>query len=196
MKVQSVKACRISGNDKLAFVSLVSTFTAEVREPDLSYQSKQGMDLGQQSILAVLRNQGGTWRLLAITHDPLNTWARVTLTTNTLVNKLQNGPATGITTEPAQLVTPDGMYPLAERGERFGDFNWHPSQSTEVIGQVVEFMWGKDKNWGLTRLFFLPPNENKLSSGWLMSGGPQVWRVWSITKTGEVIFSERHSFRH
>ena len=53
MKVQSVNACRVSGNDKLAFVTLVSTFSAEVREPDMTYQSKQGMDLGQQSILAV-----------------------------------------------------------------------------------------------------------------------------------------------
>ena len=65
-----------------------------------------------------------------------------------------------------------------------------------MIGQVVEFTWAKDTNWGLTRLFFLPANENKLSSGYLMSGGATVWRVWSINKAGDVVFSEQRAFRH
>lgn len=195
-KVESVKACRVSGNHKLAFVSLVSGFSAEVREPYTTGPSKQGMDLGQQSILAVLRNESGTWRLLAITHDPLNTVAQRPLTTNTLVKSLDHEPPTGITFEPARPLTPDGVFPVPKRGQRFGNFIWQPSQSTEVIGQIVEFTWGRDTNWGLTRLFFLPASENKLSSGFLMSGGTSVWRVWSISKAGDVAFSGQHSFTH
>jgi hypothetical protein len=194
-KTESVKACSVAGNDKLAFVTLVSGFSAVVRDPRSHVISKQGMDLGQKSILAVLTNQSGTWQLLAITHDPMNTVGRVRETTNSLAYSLDHGPSIEITIEPARLLTPNGVYPVPQLGERFGDFIWHPSQSTDVIGQVVEFMWGKDTNWGLTRLFFLPASENKLSSGLLMSGGPMVWRVWSINKYGDLVFSETHSFR-
>jgi len=196
-KMESVKTCRVFGNHKLAFISLVTSFSAEAREPNAIFQLRQGMDLGQQSILAVLRNQSGTWRVLAITHDPVNTVGRNSRTSfNAFVNKLDQEQLPGVTPELAQLLTPDGVYPLPPRGERFGDFAWAPSQSTDVIGQVVEFVWAKDTNWGLTRLFFLPANENKLSSGYLMSGGASVWRVWSINKAGDVAFSEQHSFTH
>jgi hypothetical protein len=196
-KVESLKVCRVSGNHKLAFVSLVSSFSAEVREPNAIFQLRQGMDLGQQSILAVLRNQSGIWRLLAITHDPVNTVARnYRKYTNAFVMKLDQEQLPGVTPELARLLTPDGIYPRPPRGERFGDFAWAPSQSTDVIGQVVEFMWGSDTNWGLTRLFFLPANESKLSTGYLMSGGLSVWRVWSINKSGDVAFSEQRSFRN
>jgi len=196
-KIESVKTCRVSGNQKLAFVSLVSSFSAEIREPNAIFQLRQGMDLGQQSILAVLRNQSGTWRVLAITHDPMNTFARNSRTSaNAFVNKLDQEQLPGVSPELARLLTPDGVYPLPPRGERFGNFAWAPSQSPDVIGQVVEFMWGRDTNWGLTRLFFIPANENKLSSGDLMSGGISVWRVWSINKAGDVVFSEPHSFKN
>lgn len=196
-KVESVKACSVSGNDKLAIVSLVSGFSAVVRDPRALVPSKPGMDLGQKSILAVLRNQGGTWRLLAITHDPVNTVVRSHFTTaGTLANLLDHGPAAGLTVEPARLLTPNGVYPAPQNGQRFGDFIWEPSASTDVVGQVAEFVWGQNTNWGLTRLFFLPANENKLSSGKLMSGGPTAWRIWSINKSGEVVFSAPHSFKN
>ena len=193
--IGSVKACRVAGNHKLAFVSLVSGFSAQLRELYTILPERQGMDLGQKSILAVLRNQGGSWRLLAITHDPVNTVAQRPMTrTNLFLNSLDQEQRTAFAPDQAQLLTPDGVYPLPQRGERFGDFIWQPSQSNDVIGQIVEFMWGKDTNWGLTRLFFLPPSENKLSSGYLMSGGATMWRVWSINKAGDVTFSDRQSF--
>jgi hypothetical protein len=196
-KVESVQACRVSGNHKLAIVSLVSGFSAETRDPNVVFRTRYGMELGQQSILAVLRNQSGTWRLLAITHDPVNTVIKRPFTSSdAFVNTLDPGGSSGLRPEQARLLTPDGVHPESPNGERFGDFNWQPSQSTDIIGQVVEFTYGKDTNWGMTRLFFMPANENKLSSGYLMSGGKQVWRVWSITKGGDVAFSEQHSFTH
>ena len=194
-KLESVNICSVSGNHKLAFVSLVSIFSAETFDPTSIGLARYGMDLGQQSILAVLRNESGIWRLLAITHDPMNTVGRVPLTTNTLVNSLDHGPSTGVTVESARLLTPNGVHPVPKRCERFGDFTWQPSQSSEVIGQVVEFTWGQETNyWGLTRLFFLPPGEDKISSGLLMSGGLSKWRVWSISKGGDVAFSGHHIF--
>ena len=196
-KVESVKVCSASGNNKVAFVSLVSGFSAVTGEPNTIRRVRHGMDLGQHSILAVLRNQNGNWRLLAITHDPMNTFAAIPLTTtNAFVNSLDHGPTAGVAPYPARPLTPDGVYPQPEIGARFGDFIWEQSQSTDVIGQVVEFTWGKDTNWGLTRLFFLPASENKVSSGYLMSGGASSWRVWSISRTGEIAFSEQHSYKH
>ena len=196
-KMEMVKTCRVFGNHKLVFISLVTSFSAATREPDAIFQLRQGMDLGQQSILAVLRNQSGTWRLLTITHDPVNTVAQISRTSSwEVAGKLDQEQLPGVTPDLAQLLTPDGVYPLPLRGERFGDFAWVPSQSTDVVGQVIEFVWGRDTNWGLTRLFFLPPNENKLSTGYLMSGGPTIWRVWSINKAGDVVFSEQRSFRN
>ena len=195
-KVESVKACRVSGNNKLAFVSLAGGFSATVRNPRALDSSKPGMDLGQRAILAVLRNQSGTWRLLAITHDPWNNWVRNPVAINTLVNSLDAEPVSWTTPMPARLLTPNGVYPTPQNGKRFGDFIWEPSQSPDVIGQVAEFMWGKDTNSNLTRLFFLPSNINKLSAGGLMVGGTTMWRVWTISKSGDVSFSEQHSFKH
>lgn len=196
-KVESVKACKVSGNSKLAFVSLVGGFSAETHDPKAVRRSRHTMDLGQQSVLAVLRNHDGIWRLLAITHDPVNTVIRYPFTSSdTFLNPLDHGRSMGITPLPALHLMLDGAYPVPQPYERFGDFIWRPSQSGDVIGQVVEFTYGKNTNLGLTRLFFLPANESKLSSGFLMSGGKQVWRVWSINKAGDVAFSEQRSFTH
>lgn len=194
-KIDSVKACRVSGNQKLAFVSLLSGFSAKLRDATGLLPSRAGMDLGQQSILAVLRNQNGNWRLLAITHDPANTVKPHPLTASKgFLNSLDQEQPADMTPDPARHLMPNGMFPVPPKRERFGDFIWLPSESTDVIGQVAEFSWGRDTNYGLTRLFFLPASENKLSSGLLMSGGLSFWRVWSISKTGDIAFSERHSF--
>jgi hypothetical protein len=196
-KVEAVKACRVSGNQKLAFVSLVSGFSAQLRDSTGLLRSTVGMELGQQSIFAVLRNQNGNWRLLAITHDPMNTSQPRALTTSKgFLNSLDQEQPADLTPQSARLLMPDGMLPVPPKGERFGDFIWQPSESTDVIGQVAEFTWGKGTNYGLTRLFFLPASENKVSSGLLMNGGLSQWRVWSVSKSGDVAFSEQHSFRN
>ena len=195
-QVDSVKTCRVSGNRNLAFVSLVTTFTSHTRVPVKNLKPMYLGDLGQQSIFAVLRNRNGAWQLLAMTHDPLNTRAQTALTTPAFDKLLDDAQGAAITLGTAQLVTPEGAHPQPKPDERFGDFIWEPSQSTDVIGQVVEFMFGSDSSRGYTRLFFLSPRERKLSSGYLMSGGKSVWRVWSISKGGDIGFSEQHTYTH
>lgn len=195
-QVESVQACSVSGNRNFAFVSLVSSFSAQARGPRSDPRILYKMDLGKQSIFAVLRNQAGVWKLLAITDDPLNTIVRRPLTTPALQGPLEHGPTSGFAPEPARLLTPDGVYPRPAKGERYGDFIWQPSQSPNVIGQVVEFMIGKDSSRGLTRLVFLPVGERRLSTGLLLSGGPSAWRVWSVSKNGDVAFSETRSYQH
>ena len=194
VQVETVKACRVSGNRNLAFVPLVSNFSAQLRGSVAIQGLVHGMELGQKSILAVLRNQSGVWRLLAITDDPVNTVLRRPLTTQSVDRSLDDGQTIGITPEPARLLAPEGVQ--LPRTAPYVDLNWQPSPSTEVVGQVAEFMWGKDRNFGLTRLFFLPARESKLSSGYLMNAGSTVWRVWSITKSGDVVFSEQRTFKN
>ena len=195
-QVDLVKTCRVSGNRNLAFVSLISNFTSRTRVPLTNSPAMNVGDVGQQSIFAVLRNRNGAWQLLAMTHDPLNTFARIPLTTPAFDKLLDDAQGAAITLGTAQLLTLEGAYPQPKPCERFGDFIWEPSQSTDVIGQVVEFIIGRDSNRGFTRLFFLSPHERKLSSGHLMSGGRSVWRVWSISKGGDIGFSDQHTYTH
>jgi hypothetical protein len=193
--VEAVKPCSAAGNRNLAFVPLVSTFAAQARAPRNSPRAEPGMDLGHQSLLAILRKQGGVWRLLAITDDPLDTVHPTPLTTQRIGNLLDDGGIAGIPLVPAQLLTANSAYPRPAPGQRFGDFVWRPNQNTDVIGQVVEFMWSSNRSRG-PRLFFLSERESQLSSGHLWSGGATHWRVWSISKSGEVAFSEQRSFVH
>jgi hypothetical protein len=82
------------------------------------------------------------------------------------------------------------------KGERFGDFAWEPGNSKDAIGQVVEFIFETDNNRRGARLFFLSAEASTLSSGYLIRGGRSVWRVWSISKSGDVTFSEQRTFIH
>ena len=74
--VNGLNVCSVSGNQKLILASLVSSFSAE--RPPLALSGGNAttwrpvMDLGHQSLLAILRRSDGEWRLLAITDDPLN----------------------------------------------------------------------------------------------------------------------------
>ena len=195
-QVESVRVTRISGNRNLAVVSLVTTFSSQVRE-SLSHPGLvQGGDLGQQSILSVLRNRNGVWRLLAITDDPVNTVVERPFTRPSFESSLDDGLTTAVAPDAARLLTVDGVYPRPQKGERFGDFLWQPSESKDVIVQVVEFMFDRYSNRQGTRLFFLPANADKLSTGSIWSGGATLWRVWSISKSGDVGFSEQRSFIH
>lgn len=49
--------------------------------------------------------------------------------------EVDHGPGNGLIFEPVRPLTPDGVFPLPQRAERFGDFIWEPSQSTGVIGE-------------------------------------------------------------
>jgi hypothetical protein len=195
-QVESVKVCRVSGNRNLAFASLVTTFSSYVRTRSSHIESSRGGDLGQQSILVVLRNSAGVWRLLAITDDPMNTVSTMSITRPMFERFLADGLTVGAVPEPARLLIQDGMYPVPPKGERFGDFAWEPGKSKDAIGQVVEFIFETDNNRRGARLFFLSAEARTLSSGYLIRGGRSVWRVWSISKGGDVVFSEQRTFIH
>jgi len=199
LHVDTIQNCGVSGNDRIAFVSLAGRFTGQMREPaprrDLDYARwLTNTALGQQSILAILRKQGDGWRLLAISDDPLVTNASTDFTLRRLTGLLTIEMADITIPSPAQLITADGSNLRPPPHQVFGNFGWTPSVSPDVIGEVTEFLVGDDSSpRQRTRLFFLLRHERSLSSGrlWGVSGR---WRVWSISRAGNVSLTESRSY--
>ena len=107
------------------------------------------------------------------------------------------GDAIRVLPPAAVLLAPsDGRYPGPPGHERFGTFRWLPSPSSSVVAEIVEFAYGDD-----ARLLLPPPTPSDaprhVSAGELWTtGGDWQWRVWSMTQSGEVAFSEARSFVH
>ena len=195
-RVEAVETCGVTGNRNLAFVSLAGKFWSKSRMPpshDRDYASwLTNTALGRQSILAVLRNHNGVWRLLAITDDPTNTSPAAFSTVQRLGGLFEDVPAAVVGPEPARLITPEGAR-LRSRGG-FADFMWRPSPGSEVVGEVAEFLvQDRSSPRERTRLFFLLGHEQRLSSR-LLWGLLGRWRVWSISKDGSVSFTEHRSY--
>jgi len=146
-------------------------------------------------ILLVLRKREGQWRLLAACSDPVST--EPFLRQVPVISQLLKEPATeeiGVT--PAQLLLPEnGKAPVPIPGERFGIFLWQPSPSENVVAQIAEFAYENDD-----RLFFMPISHSKapdlISAGSLWNTGSEwKWRVWSISGSGAIAFSDYRTFR-
>jgi len=98
---------------------------------------------------------------------------------------------------PATLRSPqNGRFPIPANGARFGDFEWQSSTSEDVVAEIAEFSYHDD-----ARLFLLhrrnPSLPRRVSAGQLWSTrGEWAWRVWSITRSGEIGLSEVRTFVH
>ncbi len=97
------------------------------------------------------------------------------------------GMMTGIT-------TPLGTFEAQPaNGERFGTFEWQSSASEDVVAEIVEFAYDDD-----ARLFFrpvMPGSKRQLSAGQLWTTKSLwIWRVWSITATSDIAFSNAWTF--
>jgi hypothetical protein len=180
LQVSETKECGYWGNDHLAFVPMV-----------LSYESAKSV--GQIALLLVFRRQQSQWTLLALSTDPTNTEFVNQLPK--LVSLLHRAWSPDRKPIPARLLAPeDGQYPHPAAGQRFGDFTWQPSTSTDVVAEIIEFGYT-----GNARLFIrLRPGNfarDQVSSGQLWTtNSPWKWRVWSISEAGAVSFSETRSF--
>lgn len=181
--VSEIKGCGYWGDERLAFVPVVS-----------SYESSKA--LGQISQLLVLRKQDTQWRLLTASTDPVSI-SRFPDGIPKLVSLFQEARTPGKIPPPAKLLAPeDGVYPEAGN-QRFGDFVWQPSTSTEVVAQIIEFAYNDD-----ARLFLRFFSDGGLANDHLSAGQLWTtrslwrWRVWSISDSGAISFSEARSFSH
>ena len=99
-------------------------------------------------------------------------------------------------TPPAMLLSPAGRLPQPLDGGRFGTFTWRASPSKEVVAEIAEFAYHDDARLFLTRPAYLG-SDGQISAGQLWTTrSVWTWRIWSITRTGEVVFSDARTFPH
>jgi hypothetical protein len=184
LHVSETKVCGYWGNDHLAFVQTVST-----------YESAKA--LGRLTLLFIFRNPQGQWQLLTASTDPISNTKFVKAIPK-LATLLQKPWIPDSKPMPAKLLSPeDGQYPRAPAGQRFGEFSWQPSVSTDVVAEIVEFAYKDDARLFVEFLSGDHPASEKISAGMLWSTGSLwQWRVWSISDAGTVSFSEFRSFRN
>jgi hypothetical protein len=191
-QVDNVETCSISGNENLAFAFVGSAFSAQAPAPSqfIPYQPWfPNAQIGHQTLLTILKKEGGKWRLLAISADSVSRYPETRLSTEHISSLLTSGFDESIPT-PAQIITPDGTYPKRQ-GNQFGDLTWKPSTSPDVIAEIAEFvMTSRTRLDEPTRLLFVDSTAGRLSTGLLFGGGRFQWRVWSINKNGNIAFSD------
>ena len=179
--VDKVAVCGGWGNERLAFVAV-----------NASYQADR---IGHAALVLAFRRTSSTWQLLVAARDPVSNRDFVRRLP-ALDRILATDSAAGTVPGPATLTSPeDGRYPIPEIGRRFGEFKWQSSSAEGVVAEVAEFSYKND-----ARLFLLtapkPGASRQLPEHLWTTGGEWAWRVWSITRTGEVAFSQARTFVH
>ena len=181
--VGGVAVCGGWGNERLAFATVNASYQADTT-------------IGHASLLLAFRKTSSLWRLLVAARDPVSNRHFVTLLPGLSKILAHDIPAGPLPT-PATLHSPqNGRFPIPPNGARFGDFEWQSSTSEDVVAEIAEFSYHDD-----ARLFLLQPRNpgapQHISAGQLWSTqGEWAWRVWSITESGEIAFSEVRTFVH
>jgi hypothetical protein len=183
LTVGHVAVCSGWGNERLAFVTVNASYQADTK-------------IGHASVLLVFRKTSSAWRLLVAARDPVSN-GRFVAALPALSRMLErNAPADPLPL-PATLRSPrNGRFPIPMKGARFGDFEWQPSASENVVADIVEFSYHDD-----ARLVLVPARNSRVprrvSAGELWTTrGEWFWRIWSISPSGEVAFSEARTFVH
>jgi hypothetical protein len=183
VSVRGVAVCGGWGNERLALVTANAAYQADAK-------------VGHASVVLAFRKIGSRWQLLAAARDPVSTSEFVKRLPTLSTMLARNSPAGPVPT-PALLRSPQpGRFPVPASGERFGDFEWQSSTSEDVVAEIAEFRYSDD-----ARLFLLRPQSpgviSRVSTGSLWTTkGEWAWRVWSITGSGEITFSEMRTFVH
>lgn len=180
--VEKIKACGYWGTGHLAFVPAIASYTSPGT-------------VGWVSTVMVLRKLSDQWRLLIASTDPVSNKSFIS-EIPAMVRLITKPWTAGNTPEPPSLLSPpDGQFPAAAPGERFGDFSWHPSPSVGEVAEIVEFAYQNDAR--LFTIFFsgpAPATEHCSAGALWTARGEWRWRVWSISESGGVSFSQSRFF--
>jgi hypothetical protein len=182
LNVTETKGWGYWGDERLAFVPVVST-----------YESARAV--GQISLLLILRKPHTQWKLLAASTDPIST-SVFPEGIPKLASLLKEARAPGKNPLPARLLAPeDGQYPIPPQGQRFGDFVWQRSASSDVVAQIIEFAYKDDARLFLRFTSRDTSATDRISAGQLFhtTRSHWRWRVWSISDSGAISFSEARS---
>jgi len=98
---------------------------------------------------------------------------------------------------PATIISPGpAEFPRPDNGDRFGTFRWQSSPSDDVVAEIAEFAYDGDERLFLVR-HSSPGAPAAISAGQLWTTKEQwSWRIWSISWTGDIAFSESRTFVH
>lgn len=184
MPQKDIKVCSIVANNNLAVVSTVVAHDG-------------GWSVGHIDFLMVLHRQNDNWRLLTQQIGYINENARPYI--NKLANSLTNSE-TNTPPLPASNLAPENMRPTAKE-KSSGEFTWQPSESENVVAEVIEFSHGVD-----ARLFMKSRKDGTAKATDSFSPGEIYpidnslnnqtwrWRVWSVASDGSIAFSETQTF--
>jgi hypothetical protein len=181
LHVGALRVCGIWGNDRLAFALVNTSYDAETR-------------VGDTAVLLVLRKPLFKWQLLVAARDPISTTTFVG-DVRSVNDLLVSEGQTRTLPPPATLLSPvDGRFPQASGGQRFGAFRWRASPSDDIVAEIAEFAYQDD-----ARLFVRRPayseSRGQISAGQLWTTrSVWNWRIWSITRAGNVVFSDARTF--
>ena len=184
VNIGGIRTCAISGNARLAVVSVNAAYESDTA-------------LGQARLLLVFRKSTGQqWQLLVASQDPVSN-GDFAVDAPRLAATLTSSPHVQVPPTAANLLSPnDGQFPAAPSGERFGTFAWRSSTSEDVVAEIVEFGYGDDARLFLRRPA-RPGSRAEISAGSLWTTRRSwLWRVWSVSRTGEIAFSESRTFIH
>ena len=181
-KLKDIKVCSIVANNNLA---VVSTMVAH---------DDRG-SVGHLDMLLVLHQENDNWRLLTQQIGYIIEDARPYI--NKLGNAIAESEQNTSDLLPASNLAPENIRPKPAEGERFGEFTWQPSQSDDVVAEIIEFSHGVD-----ARLFVKFRDdriavEDSISAGGLYHTDSDKWRwrVWSIAADGSIAFSKTQTFQ-
>ena len=176
-RVDLVQPCGIVALDRLAFAWVQAV-----------YETPSA--LGHKPLLVVLRKRDPRplWRALAVSQDPLST-SRTFLQEVEILSRYIK--VTGVPQAATLLEPSAGVYPAPPAGQRFGFFRWRPGSPTGMALQIAEFAYDGDTRIVVRERTARP----EVSAGRLWStGSTWQWRVWTVSRDGDVAFSERRSF--
>ena len=181
--VAAVRLCGMWGNDRLAVASVNAAYEAQTM-------------LGHARVLLVLRKPALQWQLLVAARDPISNNEFVKAAPR-LTALLTSSAQSGALPIPATLLSPTtGNFPRPQSGQRFGSFRWRSSPSDDVVAEIVEFAYDDDARVFLTRPA-QPGSRGEISAGQLWSTRRAwYWRIWSVSRTGDLVFSDARTFTH
>lgn len=182
-RVGVLRPCGLWGNDRVAFVSVNALYEAETT-------------LGHTPVLLVFRKPAAQWRLLVASRDPISNGAFVTDVPSVTATLAGDGQTRALPI-PATLRSPvHAASPSPSGAQRFGTFTWWSSPSDDVAAEIIEFAYHDDARLFLTRQP-RPGSPGQMSAGRLWTTGSEwSWRIWSISRTGDVAFSDARMFPH
>ena len=176
--VGGVAVCGGWGNERLAFVTVNASYQADTT-------------IGHASLLLAFRKTSSLWRLLVATRDPVSNRQFVTLLP-ALSRMLARDIPAGPVPTPATLRSPEnGRFPIPANGARFGDLSGSQAparmSSLRSPSSVITTM----RAWSCCDLG-TRACRGSVSAGQLWTTrGEWAWRVWSITRSGEIAFRRR-----